>query len=236
MKRYIKAYLTRFLIVVLATCGNCSQTYAATPADLFDLDWELKRDKDGIQVYTGKVEDSKFRAVRAKMTIETTLGALVGLVQDADACPEWADLCERAERVEAISETEMYVYTLNDLPWPVSDRDAIAHVQWQRDRASGAVSMVATVTPDKLPKTKAVRIPYGVTQWIFVPQDNGVVDVISHAHVDPGGATPAWLTNRLLVDSPFTTLQKMRKLVQSDRYVNNSFDFLAEVDTVPLPE
>ena len=191
--------------------------------------WELKRDKDSIQVSTRSVPGSKFKAVLASMTIDAELSSLVGLVQDADACSEWASLCKTAEQVEAVSETEMYVYTLNDLPWPVSDRDAVAHVKWNQDPGSLAVTMTASLVAGKVAENKGVvRLSYGETSWTFTPIENGRVRVDSHAHIDPGGATPAWLTNRLLVDSPFETMVAMRDLVGDPRYQGLSFDFLTE--------
>ncbi|MEM7098052.1 MAG: START domain-containing protein [Pseudomonadota bacterium] len=215
----------RKALLFLISSALALPTYVSA-SDLFDIEWDLKRDKEGIQVYTGNIEGSKLKAVKSEMRINAPINALIGLVRDADACPEWADLCKKAEHVEVISETQMYVYTLNDLPWPVSDRDAVAHILWEKDAESGHVTMVATVAPDKMPKTKAIRIPYGITQWTFVPHENGEVTVISNAHVDPGGATPAWLTNRLLVDSPFTTMKKMRDIVTSGRYAEATFEFM----------
>lgn len=219
----------QLLVIALLSAMTIMPTAAS---DLFDLEWEQKRDRDGIAVFTGDVPDSRLKAVMSTMRVTAQLGQLVALVRDANACPEWADLCKKAEHVEVISETEMYVYTLNDLPWPVSDRDAVAHVLWEQSPDTLTVQMTATVAADKLPKTKAVRIPYGITRWTFAPHDDGEVTVISHAHVDPGGATPAWLTNRLLVDSPFTTMQKMREIVSSGRYADSTFEFLTEPGSV----
>ena len=190
--------------------------------------WELKRDDEGIQIYTSSVTDSKFKAVKALMQIPTTLHALTALVQDAESCPDWADLCKEAKVVETVSDTEMYVYTLNDLPWPVADRDAVAHVVWEQLPEDASVMMHATVAPDKLPKTKGkVRLEYGYTSWKFTPMENGEIAVESFAHVDPGGATPAWLTNRLLTESPFVTLKAMRKLIAEGAYQDTTIGFIS---------
>ena len=83
---------------------------APIPANA-EEEWELKRDRDGIQVYTRSVEGSKHKAVKAEMRVEASLNELVGLVMDTSACPEWAALCKRSEVTEQVSETELYVYT-----------------------------------------------------------------------------------------------------------------------------
>lgn len=198
-------------------------------ADLFDIEWDLRSDKEGIQVYTGDVDGSKLKAVKAYMEIEVSLGEIIALVRDPDACPDWAELCKLSEHIEVTSETEMLVYTLNDLPWPVSDRDAIAKIQWSQDAQSLRVEMSAIVTPEgKPPRKGTIRIGYGVTGWSFTPLGNGKIAVESLAHLDPGGATPAWLTNRLLVDAPHQTLSNMRDILESKKYVGSTFDFLTE--------
>ncbi len=191
--------------------------------------WELQRDRDGIQIYTRSVEGSKFKAVKAEMEIDAPIRELVGLVMDTDACPEWAALCKDSEVVQQTSETDLHVYTLNDVPWPVKDRDAVARVLWSQDEA-GIVTMRAELVSGFVPETKkAMRLTYGKTAWIFVPVGPDRTRVISEAHLDPGGATPAWVTNMLLVDSPFDTMAGMRTLVASGRYQDAQIEFLGSV-------
>ena len=194
-----------------------------------EAEWELKKDDDGIQVLTRAVDGSRFKAVRATMTVTTDLSALVALVRDTDACAEWAHLCKSAAEHEVVSETELYVYTHNDLPWPVSDRDALAHVIWAKDPATGAVTMTArAVGESDLGKRRGiVRLTDALTSWTFRPVEGGI-RVISDAHVDPGGPLPAWITNLLLVDAPFQTMTRMRALADSGRYDDASFAFLGQ--------
>ena len=189
-------------------------------------EWELKRDRDGIQVYTRSVEGSKHKAVKAEMVVEAGLNELVGLVMDTSACPDWAALCKTSEVTEQVSETELYVYTLNDLPWPVKDRDAVAKVMWTQEE-SGSVRMTAELVTGKVPEIKkALRLTTGITSWVFYPDENGT-RIVSEAHLDPGGGTPAWLTNMLLVDSPFDTMVGMRNLVSSGKYKDAEFAFIS---------
>ena len=163
------------------------------------------------------------------MTIQASPHAAVALVRDTDACQEWAALCKESYEAEVISDTELYVYTYNDIPWPVSDRDALAHVVWDYDPGTGAVTMLARATKDRMDKVKgAVRILKAESKWVFLPDTDGQLHIITEAHVDPNGPTPAWITNLLLVDSPFETLSRMRDLIASGRYDNHRFDFILD--------
>lgn len=202
-----------------------------------EADWELKRDRDGIQVYTRPVEGSPYRAVRSTMVVDSSLSAIVGLIHDTDACPKWADLCAESRVIEQVSDTEMYIYTLNDVPWPVSDRDATSHVVWQQDPQSLAVSMAAVLVSDIEPKRKrTVRLAEGTTGWLFTPVGDGKVEIVSSAHLEPGGAIPGWLSNRLLVDSPFTTMDGMRTMLASGAYDDASYGWITEPESAEVSE
>lgn len=189
--------------------------------------WLLKQDKDGIKIFTRAVPGSAHQAVKAEMVIESTLNALVGLIRDTQACSQWAELCKEAREHEVISDQELYVYSFNDIPWPIKDRDALTHVLWDQDIETGQVTMVATATDGIFPEVKnAVRIVEANTRWTLTPQADGKVSIVSYAHVNPNGPTPAWVTNLLLVETPFKTLQGMRRLVETGRYNDAQFDFL----------
>lgn len=195
--------------------------------DSVKYQWEIKKEQDGIIIYTSKVTNSKFRAVKAEMLVKGTVSGLVALVSDNDACPQWADLCEKSETIEVISDTEKYVYSYNNIPFPIKDRDVLAHVIWQYAPSTGKVSMTSTATQDRHPKIKsAVRITKAVTQWHFTPQDDGFVRVDNFAHIDPNGPTPAWVTNLLLVSSPFKTMKNMRKIIETGHYKDVKVKFL----------
>lgn len=198
---------------------------AASWAESAGTEWELKRDRDGVQVYTRSVEGSAHKAVHATMSVPYKVNELVALVMDVTACPKWAALCKESHVAESVSPAEAYIYTYNDLPWPVTDRDAIAHVQWS-SLAGGGAQMQARIVDEKVArKKKTIRLTTGITSWEFVPNAEGGTDVVSYAHLDPGGAVPAWLTNILLVDSPFDTMVGMRDLAATGKYQDAPIPF-----------
>lgn len=201
----------------------------ASVADTEEADWRLDRDKDGIRIYTRAVAGSRFRAVRAQMMVDYSMPQLVALIRDTAACPEWANLCKASRVVENLSETELYVYTRNDLPWPVSDRDAVAHVLWTAEESEGAVRMTARAITGRVPPVPGVtRLQEADTSWTFVLQPDGRIQVETQAHVNPGGPMPAWIINRLLLDAPYKTLLGMREVLDTGRYLEAQFDFLPD--------
>lgn len=189
--------------------------------------WELKRDRDGIQVYTRAMEGSAYRAVKAVGEIDASPAQLTALVKDTEACPRWADLCKTSFVHQSESAQREWVYTHNDLPWPVTDRDVLAEVNWHYLADRQAVVMDSAATSDIYPKQKGrVRIQDARASWVFEDLGAGKSRVTSFGHIDPAGPTPAWMTNLLLVDSPFNTLKRMAEAVEDEAYQNASFDFI----------
>lgn len=195
--------------------------------DGIDYNWELKRDKNDIQVFTSAVAGSKYKAVRAVSIIPGNVESFVALVLDFDACPKWADLCKTSRQVGVISATESFVYTLNVLPFPVANRDAVAFVTWQQNPKTKKVTMTSIATDSTLVKVgSAVRLEDAVVQWHFTPLAHNTVRVESFAHIDPNGPTPAWVTNQLLISSPFKSIKNMRRMIESGAYDHAQVDFL----------
>ena len=213
------------LLLLLSLQGNVG--FAQISGVIYE--WEEKKNKNGIAIYTSSVAGSPFKAVRGVMEVTASVSSLVALVEDLPACPKWAAFCKKANLEERLSDTESYAYIYNDIPFPVSDRDVYTHVVWSIDASSNKVSMTSRAVQGGPKKTKAVRLTDAVSQWHFTPSDNGKVLVENFAHIDPNGPTPAWITNMMLIDSPFDSMSEMRKIVESGEYDNTVVPFLREV-------
>lgn len=208
------------LVLILLPC------MASAQLDGVSYDWKEKKNKKGIAISTSTVEGSPFKAVRGEMIVKASVASLVALVEDLKACPDWAAMCKEARVEERISPNESYAYIYNDIPFPVRDRDVYTHVVWTQDPETKKVSMTSTATEGGTPKSKAVRIENAVSQWHFTPQADGTTIVENFGHIDPNGPTPAWITNLMLVDTPYRSMKKMRDLVESGAYDDVEVPFL----------
>ena len=194
-----------------------------------EYNWKEKRNKKGISISTSKVEGSKYKAIRGVMIVKGTVKELVALIHDLDECSEWAEMCRESRIVTRVSDTSHYIYVRNDVPFPLTDRDIYTHVTWTHNQNTGKVSMLSTASEDEkmMPKKKGIiRIKNALSQWHFTPKLDGTVLVESFAHIDPAGVSPPWLTNRLIIDSPYKTMKKMRELIESGKYVDSEVSFL----------
>ena len=217
MKRYrlIGLKFSFFLSLMLTAINVAAQM----GPEGYDYEWKLKKNAADIQVYTSKVPGSKYHAVSATTVIDARLESVIALIMDLDNCDKWAPLCKKAYVQERISETNNYVYSLKDIPFPGRDRDAVTHVLWEKDSQSGVVSMTSEAVGGRVDKVKGViRIKEANAGWRFTPQANGVVKVESFAHVNPASSIPKWLLNRLLVGSPYKTMKNIQKKMAEGLY------------------
>ncbi len=202
-------------------------SYCATSAA---QEWQLMKDDDGIQIYTRIVEGYSYKAVRSDIVLsDTRLSSVVAVIRDSKECPQWSVVCKSANIIESVSEQENYVHTLSDLPWPARDRDVVSHVIWKQDPDTLIVTMTGEATTDKLPVSQGiVRLTEANIHWQLQSLAGGSTSVEFTAHINPASIFPNWITNMLLVDSPFQTLQGLRQQVKLKRYAEAELAYIEE--------
>ena len=212
-------------LAIMLALGASSYLFAAE-----ELGWELQRDQDGIRVHTRLVEGSPYDEVRTTTSMgDVRLSSLVALIEDAPACTDWADSCAESYLVERLSDSESLVYTHNDMPFPVKDRDVLAQVKWTQNLMSSAVEMNSVATVGKMDEVRGrLRLTKAVASWNFAPQADGSVLISNQAHIDPGSALPGWVTNMLLIDAPFETMKSFVNEVRNPKYVDAQLSFIQE--------
>lgn len=209
----------------------CARQATAEQDFFMQLEWELRKDRRGIQVYTARVDGSKHRAVFSTMEINARPESVVALLLDLPNCRQWATMCRDARIEQSLSETQSIVYGRNDIPFPVRDRDSYSHVSWLADRDTGTIVMHSEALPaDTYPQRKGVvRVDYARASWRIVPIGEGKLIIENYIHIDPNGQLPSWLTNTLIDNAPYKALRKMRSVLKTGRYDQAKIAFLLPV-------
>src|SRR5690606_41752509 len=87
-----------------------------------------------------------------------------------------------------------YAYAVNDLPWPVQDRDYVLEINTSNDATTGEFSMSMYAVSDKRPEeSKYVRVTVAETHYFFRPQGEDKTEMTWLQHTEPGGSIPSWL-------------------------------------------
>src|SRR6185312_11810474 len=104
-------------------------------------DWKLSVDKEGIKIYTSIVPDSKIKAIKVECDLNTKPSQLVAVVMDINSATDWVYHVKSAKLIKQVSPSELYYYSEVSLPWPVANRDFVAHLTVTRDPVSKVVTI-----------------------------------------------------------------------------------------------
>jgi len=205
---------TKRFSLFLAIGWLVAGSWAEAPAD-----FALDKDKNGIKVYTRKIEGSSLKEFKGVTSIKTSLTSLVALMDDTDALTKWLHNCSAAKLVQSMNYYERITYTVINAPWPVSDRDTVSYSKIVQDPKSKVITIYLKGMADKYPKQSGkVRVPAMKDFWQFIPSKSGYVTVIYQLHSDPGGSIPDAIANSTATDIPYHTLLNMHKIIKQEKY------------------
>ncbi|MBV8389583.1 MAG: START domain-containing protein [Mucilaginibacter sp.] len=189
--------------------------------------WKFITEKDGVKVYTSEVPGSKVKAVKVEALIDATESQLIAVLLDINTSTEWEYHVKSATLVKQVSPSELYYYCEVNLPWPVANRDFVAHISVTQDPNSKVVYMDGPTVPGFVPEKKGmIRIKNSTGKWVITPQESGQLKVEYSLHVDPGGNIPSWLVNMFAAEGPVQQFKKLRMQVQKPQYKNINFTFI----------
>ncbi|WP_369602850.1 START domain-containing protein [Hahella sp. SMD15-11] len=182
-------------------------------------DWTLATEQDGIILYTRPQPDSSYKAFKAVTVLDAPLNDVLAVMADPQSCLAWVKGCIHVEGFDERSFNDRYAYSVNDMPWPVKDRDYVIHIVTTAREIPGTVVMHMTAAPEKRPvSADLVRVTVTQTHYYFTPTEDGRTRMVWLQHAEPGGVLPAWLVNALIVDIPVESIRALQKVVKQPRY------------------
>ena len=192
-------------------------------------DWVLKIEKQGIAVYTRVLPDSKFKAIRVKLELETSLSRMVAVLLDVNAAVDWVYATKSAVLLKQVSPSEVFYYSEINIPWPFSNRDFIAQLKVRQDSLTKVVTVNGPTVPDYLPEKKGiVRVSRSEGKWVITPIGKGRIRVEYTLWTDPGGDLPAWLFNLFVTDGPMESFVKLKEQLKKPEYGRVRFSFIVD--------
>lgn len=201
----------------------------SSPAWSAEEGWRQEKDQDGIQIYTRAVDGWSIREIRGVTRFRGRLTSLVAVIDDAAASPELNEFVAKASVEKRDSATRYQLYSLTDMPWPLTDRDVLTQREIVQDKATLAVTITDVAIDNVMPAKKGlVRIVKSRQQWTLTPVPEGGVRVEWRTLTDPAGPIPSSLLNALSVSTPFTTLGKLKDLAQRPKYAQARLAFVKD--------
>jgi len=192
--------------------------------------WDLKKDTDGVKVYTRAYKGSNIEEFKAEVTVHSNLSAVLTLIDKVSEYPKWMYKCTYAERLLKISESSGYTYSVLHESWPVTDRDVCSFYKVTQDPSTKTITVTITGAKDYIPeKDGRVRIPSINGCWLLIPLAKGVTKVVYQVHSESGGYVPATVVNLFITDMPYHSLLNLKKIVESPLYPQTVMEDVEEL-------
>ena len=210
------------LSVIIALSGLC---YKAQGQD----EWTLKSQKESIFIYTRTFPDSKFKAIKVNLELTASLSQFVTAILDVNTGAQWEYSTKSSVLLKQVSPAELYYYCEVNLPWPVSNRDFIAHLIVTQDPHTRVVTIVGPTVPDYIPEKKdIVRVTRSEGKWVITPLAGNRIQVQYTLRADPGGSIPAWIVNLFVTKGPMESFKNLKTQLQKPAYVNAHLPFIKD--------
>jgi ribosome-associated toxin RatA of RatAB toxin-antitoxin module len=191
--------------------------------------WDLKKEKNGVRVFTRAIEGSNFKEFKSVGIHTGSISSLISVLQDDSNFCNWFPDCKEFKLLKKPSKLERYQYMVVKAPFPVSNRDTIQHTILSQDFVSKTVLINLSASPETLPEVQGtIRIPKSRGFWKFTPLDNNQVEVTFQLHSDPGGTLPEWVANIFVTETPLKAVLNLIKLAGEDKYRSNKLEYIIE--------
>ncbi len=208
------------LILILMGASNINFCFSQT-------EWTLKKDKDGIKVYTGKLTDSKFNAIKVSCNLNAKLSSLASILLQPSLQPEWVTATKTSKLLKQLAPHHIYYYNIATLPWPLANRDMVIDLIIVQDSVTKKMTITANTIDNVLPAMKGLeRIPFTHATWEVTPIAPNQIHVEYFLKINPGGGVPSWIVNMFIAKAPFESFENLTRIIQENRFQNQKLDFI----------
>jgi hypothetical protein len=178
--------------------------------------WELKLDKDQVQVYTQPISGSPIHEFKGITRASVPLEKVFTQITKAEEYPKWMHNCTEGKVLKKVSDSERITFVITRPPWPLELRETIIHSSVKREGKS-RILIQLWAEPNFLPlDNERIRIQEFKGSYQLTEQD-GSTEVIYQAILNPGGNLPERIINqKVVIDTPYYSLKNLKKLLESE--------------------
>jgi hypothetical protein len=175
-------------------------------------EWKLEKDKNDIKIWLADTPGSPYKTFKATTIINADLETTYAYIKDLNKITSYYQGISDVSDIKQLSENEATYFLELEFPWPVKTRRA-----YVKSKASpvevGAYEIETVAIPTDSEKEDRVKVTNMSSIWKLVNAGNGKTQVTTIAHMDPAGSIPGWVANAFVVDTPFKSLQNLRRIL-----------------------
>ena len=188
--------------------------------------WEMIKDKDGIQVYLEEEGIYAFKTFKGTTTIDASIHDFIDTIFDLNSYAEWGHNVKSASLLERNGDTLQIYYSIAKAPFPYKNRDGVYRNRFTWNKEKKELNVSIEVLDDYLEENdKYIRVS-GNGYWKVKVVAKNKLEVTFLMQVDPGGAVPSWLANLFVEDTPFNTLTNIKKNIDQNKANNSFYNFI----------
>jgi hypothetical protein len=173
--------------------------------------WDLKKDENGILVYSRSVKESKYKELKAVFDLPGTYDQLRTILNDVQNYKTWVYCTASSNLIERKSETEIIYYSRVSAPWPVSNRDFYSDTRIWMDSANHQMRLSSRNLNQFPANDHIVRIPFLRSEWFITAPSPGILHVEYTLSWNPGGDIPAFLANAFSTSGPLQSFTQLKR-------------------------
>jgi hypothetical protein len=173
--------------------------------------WKLRKEENGIFIYTRSVPGSSFDEFKAIVTIpNATLNEVLEILLDVKNYPALIPDCTESRVLFRKGKYYDIHYFRIRAPWPIKDRDAVCESVTTFSNEGKLAHVTLSPMGGYLEEIEnLVRMYKGTGYWELEEYADKKVKLTYQFHGNPGGIIPAWLSNSVIVSNPYKTLQNI---------------------------
>lgn len=171
--------------------------------------WEFRFEKDGIKVYTRKVDGSSFDSFKGEALLNIAAEKIKKQILSVESYPNW---CYRTTetKVQRWDGNKVYYRYVSETPPMVRNREAYFCSELLPTDTSGTIIIAMKIVPSEEPIPEGfVRMPAAKGFWKLYPKGENKTFVEFEMQAEPGGIIPGWLANMASSESPYVTIKNL---------------------------
>jgi hypothetical protein len=176
----------------------------------------IKKQAEGIKVYTCKTEHERFKTLKAEFIIKnTSIAELRNFLLNINNYPTWQYNTVHSEVIQRISDNEIQYVSDIDAPWPVEDRETVIDLKITDEPSQQQMHIEMQTFPyERVVKEGFIRVPFMLGQWNVKRVKDNSLQVEYILQIDPGGSIPAWLVNLAMAEGPYISFKNLKKQLE----------------------
>lgn len=177
--------------------------------------WELKKDKDGIQVFVMEEEGAEFNPYKSVVVMEGDIRNFEAFLKDSPRMPEWSESVIRVDILKEVGDSIQIYYSIADAPFPIKNRDGIYQNSFRWSDDGKVLRIDVKLLPDFIAVNEDCERVSGWGLWQIEDIGQGNIEVVCEMHINPGGSIPAWLANTFADKNPYQNMMKIREIMKN---------------------